>query len=146
MKVILLKDVAKVGHKHDVKNVSDGYAHNFLIPNRLAVVATSGAIQKIEKEKKQEVVNKEVHNQLIEKIFSDLKGKEFSLQEKANDKGHLFAKIHTEEIINLLKGQGVIIDPTWIVEREPIKEIGEHQIDLKSDDFESKFILKVEAK
>jgi large subunit ribosomal protein L9 len=74
MKVILLKDVAKMGKKNDIKNVSDGHALNFLIPQGLVEVATPKSLKKVEVIKSREDAEKKIKTDLLLKNFGDLKG------------------------------------------------------------------------
>lgn len=133
MKVILLKDIAKVGRKYEVKNVSDGYAINLLIPKGDAIAATANALKQIEAEKKRSEGERKVMEELILKNLKDLDGIELTITEKTNDKGHLFAGLHKEEIAKEIEKQTQLqIDPNFIVLEHPIKEVGEHKIEVKA--------------
>lgn len=136
MKVILLHDTPNIGRKYDIKNVSDGYARNFLFPRKLAQIATTQNIQTIEKQKKQHEQEKEIQKDILEKNIEALEGLEISITEKTNEKGHLFAGIRKEEISKILKEQKHINIPADIIELEkPIKKIGEYEIKVKSKEF-----------
>ncbi len=147
MKVILLKDVAKIGRKYEVKNVADGHAVNFLIPHGLAEIANEGNVKKVETRKAAEVENQKVQEDLILKNIKDLDGVEITATEKANDKGHLFAGIHKEELILLIKQQTHLdVLPSHINLEKPIKEVGEHEIEVQIRDTKVMFKLVVTAK
>lgn len=147
MQVILLKNVAKLGKKYDVKNVSDGYALNFLIPNGMAEPAVGGAIKRLEDLKLQEDENKKVQEDLLLKNLHSLEGITLEMEEKANEQGHLFAGIHKEEIASELKNQDRLeILPEHINLEKPIKEVGEHEIEVKIQEKSVKFKLLVKAK
>lgn len=142
MKVILLQDITGVGRKYDVKNVSDGYARNFLIPKKLGQVASIKAIMDIEKFKKQHNQEVEIRQDLLEKNIKSLDGVKIIAKEKANEKGHLFSIIHAEEISKILKEQSQIEIPAKMIEIEkPIKELGAHKVKAKNQEF----ILEVQA-
>lgn len=136
MKVILLQDVPGIGKKYDIKNVSNGYARNFLIPRKLAQIATTQSIQSIEKQKKQKEQEKEVQKDILGKNIETLENLTISVTEKASEKGHLFAGIDKEKISKILKEQKQIDIPVDIIELEkPIKEIGEYKIKVKDKEF-----------
>ena len=84
MKVILLKDVRKVGQKYDVKTVSDGHALNLLIPQGLAIAATTEALKRVEAEKAKMVGAQKIHEELLAKNLKDLDGKVLTVKGKAN--------------------------------------------------------------
>lgn len=93
MKVILLEDVKKIGNKFDVKEVSDGYARNFLIPNGLADVATAGALKELEKRKTQ--MEKEDHELMkrLEEISRLLKDRNLEFPVKTGANGEVLARL-----------------------------------------------------
>ncbi len=147
MKIVLLKDVKKVGKKFDIKDVSDGFALNFLIPNKSAVQATSGALKSIDVQKKKLEEERKVHQDLLSKNLSSIDGKVVEMIEVANEKGHLFAAVHTAEIIGPLQEQTrVQINPENIMLDKPIKSTGEFKITVKAGEKEATFTLKISAK
>lgn len=145
MKVIFLQDVARVGKKYDIKDVNDGYAMNFLLPRKLAELATSKAIIELEKHKKEIVVEREVQENLLIKNLEEIKEKTIVIKGKANDKGHLFSAIHKKEIVlEMKKQQHADIGEEFIILEKPIKEIGEFEIPISIKNKNSSFKLLVE--
>jgi len=146
MKIILLKDVAKVGKKYEVKNISDGYAQNLLIPKGLAVAATADVMKRIELERARDEGEKRVHMELLLKNLKEVEGKTITLTEKANEKGHLFAAINKPEVILAIHKQTRIqISPDNMMLDKHIKEVGNHEIELKAGDKSVKFTLVIKA-
>ena len=146
MKIILNQDVSKVGKKYEVKNVADGHALNFLIPRGLAVAATVGALKKLEIAKTMVAVEKKVQEDLLLKNLKSLDGARIEIVEKANDKGHLFAGLHKEQIIPEIKKQtGLDVLPEFLILEKPIKEIGERILEVKVKDKTAKFIVVVKG-
>ena len=143
MKIILSQDITGVGRKGEVKNVSDGYARNFLLPNKLGQIATPAAIASAEKLRKQTEQDREVQKDIMEKNIKGLNGLKVQLKAKANEKGHLFSIIHPDEISKILKEEHHLDIPSKFIEIEkPIKELGEHTLKAKHQEF----ILDVLAK
>lgn len=136
MKIILSQDITGVGRKGEVKNVSDGYGRNFLLPNKLGQIATPAAIAAAEKLKKQMEQDKDVQKDILEKNIQGLQGLKVRLKAKANEKGHLFSIIHPDEISKILKEEHQLDIPSKFIEIEkPIKELGEHTIKVKHQEF-----------
>lgn len=145
MKVILLKDIPKVGKKYDIKDMADGYAINLLIPKKLAIIATPDAVKRISSEKAREDGEKRVQAELLAKNIGAVDGKVVTLTEKANDKGHLFAGIHKLELLPAIEAQcGVQMLPEHILLDKPIKELGVHNITIEAGG--KKAIIKLEVK
>ncbi len=146
MKVILLKDVRKIGKKFEVKDVSDGYALNFLIPNKMAEVSTPQSLKKLEAHKATAAAERKIQEDLLMKNLKSLEGVSLTLTESANDKGHLFKGVHKEEIIAELKKQTQLdMAPEFIMLDKPIKEVGEHTIEVKVQDKTATFKLNITA-
>ncbi len=147
MKVILLKDVRKVGKKFEVKDVADGYALNFLIPNKLVEVSTATSNKKLEALKVRDEAEKKINEDLLMKNLKSLEGITLELTEKANDKGHLFKGVHKDEIVAGLKAKGHIdITPEYIILEKPLKEVGEYDIEAQVQDKSVKFKVVIAAK
>ena len=136
MKIILSQDITGVGRKGEVKNVSDGYARNFLLPNKLGQIATPSAIASAEKLRKQTEQDRDVQKDILEKNIQGLNGLKVQLKAKANEKGHLFSIIHPDEISKVLKEEYHLDIPSKFIEIEkPIKELGEHTLKAKRQEF-----------
>lgn len=145
MKVIFLQDVPRVGKKYDIKDVNDGYALNFLIPRKLAEMATSKTIIELEKRKKNIEIEKKVQTDLLIKNLEEIKGKIVVIKTKTDEKGHLFSGIKNKEIIKEMKIQHhADISEESIVLEKPIKQIGEFEIPISIQNKKSSFKLKVE--
>lgn len=145
MKVIFLKDVPRVGKRHDVKEINDGYAINFLFPRKLAEMATSQNTAALERRKKEVVIQKEIQDELLDKNLDEIKNKEIKIKGKANEKGSLFSAIRAKELVDELKKEHRIdIKEEFILLAKPIKEIGEFEIPIKIKNKTSSFKLKVE--
>ena len=146
MKIILLKDVSKLGQKFDVKDVKSGHALNLLIPRGDAIPATREAMKRLLAQKAQAEGERKVHEDLIAKNIADIDGITVRIIGKANEKGHLFAGIHKPEIVVALKDQTeLMIDPSFVQLEHPIKVVGEHMIQVKSGNKSAKFKLIIEA-
>ncbi len=145
MKVVLLSDVRKVGRKYDVIETSDGYALNFLIPQKKAVVANAKKIVWAENARKNSVSEKDIQADLLSKNVEDISKAVVTIAQKVNDKGHLFAGLHKEEIAAELEKQtGLTINPDFIDLDKNIKEVGEHTIKVIAGDKTASFKLVVE--
>ncbi len=147
MKVILLKDVRKVGKKFEMKNVADGYALNFLIPRKLAEVSNTSNQKKVETLIARDHAEKKVQEDLLMKNLMSIDGKVVELKENANEKGNLFKGVHKEEIVEAMKKQGHIdISPEYLVLEKPIKQIGDYEIEVKVQHMSAKLKLTISAK
>ena len=146
MKIILLKDVPKVGKKYELKDISDGYALNLLIPKGLAIAATNDVIKRIDLEKTRDEGEKKIRQDLLLKNLTELTDVTITMTEKANEKGHLFAGVHKLEIIPAIEKQTRLqIDADHIILDKPIKEVGVHEIKVKVGDKTVKFNLDIKA-
>lgn len=147
MKIVLLQNVPKVGNKYEVKEVANGFALNNLIPKGLAKTATNSVMNEIENLKKLEDSKKKVREDLLLKNIEDVSGSEVKISEKANDKGHLFAKVHKEELLEAIKEQTRLdFDEDHIVLDEPIKEVGDHEVKIKVGEKEVSLKVVIESK
>ena len=130
MKIILLKDVQKIGQKGDIKEVNQGYANNFLLPKGLAKVATPAAVAAQKKLLQNKEDQKDQNAAALTEVFKMINKKAISLQANANDKGHLFSAVHEDEIAKAIKDQLDLDIETKHIQMQPIKEVGEHEVEL----------------
>jgi large subunit ribosomal protein L9 len=146
MKVILLKDIPKLGRKFEVKDVADGFASNMLLPRSLARMATPAALAEIEALRASEAAIHSVHEELARKNRASIEAAKVTVSAEANEQGHLFAAVHEDAIAAALKEQAHIdLSPALISVSEPIKALGEHKVAVKIGDEEAAFTLVVEA-
>lgn len=127
MKIILLKDVEKLGKKGEVKNVADGYARNFLIPNKLAALATKSELAKLEEQKKIETEKAEEELKFYQEIANQIDGLEMEIPVKVSEEGKLFGAVTASQIAEKLKEKNFEIKKEQIKLESPIKEIGEYE-------------------
>lgn len=147
MKVILNQDIPKIGKKYEVKNVADGHALNFLLPRGLVMAATAGALKKLEIVKAQLAVEKKVQEDLLLKNLQLLNGAKIEIIEKSNTQGHLFAGLHKEQIISVVKKQiGLDVLPEFLILEKPIKQIGERILEVKVQDKVAKFTISIKPR
>ncbi|MEI8270473.1 MAG: 50S ribosomal protein L9 [bacterium] len=146
MKVIFLKDVPRVAKRHDIKEISDGYAVNFLFPRGLAKMANIQNLAELERNQKEVSIKREVQEGLLLKNLEEIKGIVLTMKGKANEKGHLFSAIHKKELVEAIqKEKHVEIDEDFIVLDKPVKEIGDFEIPVVIKGKHSFFKLKVLA-
>jgi large subunit ribosomal protein L9 len=126
MKVLLIKDVYKLGHAGDIKRVADGYGRNYLIPQRMAVLATPGAQRMAEGIRTKANARRTVLNEEMAAVAESLKDLTLNFSSKAGDTGKLYGSITTEMIADAIKEKtGQPIDRHQII-TQPIRVIGEH--------------------
>ena len=131
MKVLLIKDVYKLGHAGDVKKVADGYGRNFLIPQGLAVLATSGAMSTIEKIKAKAAIMRAALNKEMSGLAEQLEGVELAFFTKAGETGKLYGSITGQMIADALNQKlGTQIE-RHMIEAEPIRNLGEHSATVR---------------
>lgn len=143
MKVILLKDVAKIGRRNEVVNVPDGYAMNQLIPKNMAAPATPTNLKKIEKLEAQAAASVEADNERFSSAKKALSEKVIKIEVDSNDQGHLFKAVNEADISAAAKGVGVDIESAMVVIKTPIKELGEHELSLKLGGNTASFTIEV---
>lgn len=132
MKVIFLKDVKGQGKKGDVKEVSAGYARNFLIKNGLAVETTKQELAKLKREQENVRLKELQEIEDAKEKAKELESFELSIRAKSNGNGKMFGAITKQQIAELLFNQrGIDIDKRKILLKEPIKEFGTYKIEVQ---------------
>lgn len=131
MKVILLKDVKGQGKQGEVKEVSEGYARNFLFPRNLAEEATSAAMQQIKVKKDAELRREAQELEHAKALSKVLEQTRVVINAQVGDGGRLFGAITTKHIADALAKLGLDVDKRKIVLHDPIKALGGHKIQVK---------------
>ncbi|MBL4576201.1 MAG: 50S ribosomal protein L9 [Opitutaceae bacterium] len=146
MNVFLLKDILQVGLKNEIIKVSNGYAKNFLFPNRLAIEVTSSN-EKFYTAKSRKVENRAAAIESTSSILGDQIAKlSLKLKKKMHDNNKLYASINASEIVDLLKLSNVSISKSQVVFDKSIKEKGTFTVTIKlSSKIQPQFTLQVIA-
>ena len=133
MKVILLQDVEGLGKKYEIKEVKNGHARNFLLPQKQAKAATKEALKWLADQK--EVIEKEAEEDLkkAQELASKLDGFELNILVKVGDEGQLFESINSQKIIEKLKENGFEVKKSQVKLEEPIKDVGEFPVNISLD-------------
>ncbi len=131
MELILREDIANLGHRGDVVNVSNGYGRNFLLPKKLAMPVTEGNKKVVEREKAV-ALRREVHEKGEAEQLAAMLGKaEIQIVRKAGDNGVLFGSVTSLDVEDALQKLGFQIDRRKIVLEEPLKQLGEFPVPVR---------------
>ena len=133
MKVILLQDIEKLGKRYEIKEVKNGYARNFLIPQGLVRIATDKALEWLKIQKEAEEKKAEQALKTTQEVASTLDGQEVVISVKVGEDGQLFESISVQKIFDELKKMGFNVKKKQIDLAEPIKELGEFPVKIKFD-------------
>jgi large subunit ribosomal protein L9 len=143
MKVILLKDVPRIGRKYEVKDVPDGHALNFLLPRRLAERATPDSLKRLESQKAKHALEVAQSEEAFESALTKAKDAHATVTAEANDEGHLYRAVHADDIVEAFKAKGIEVEERAVVIDAPIKALGTHTIKLSSGGREGDVAIEV---
>lgn len=148
MKVILLKDIRGSGKKFDVKEVSDGYALNYLLPKKLAIEANKENLAKINDRNNADKYKKEQEIGASKKLAESLNSQKIVIHAKSGDNGKLFGAVTSKEIADEILNQLKIeIDKKKIILEEPVKSLGTKIINIKlCPEATAKLYLEIRSK
>jgi large subunit ribosomal protein L9 len=131
MRVLLLKDVYKLGRAGDVKRVADGYGRNFLLPQGLAVLATAGALKQAERIRSEASAQRQALNQEMSGVAERLQGIVLAFPARASETGKLYGSINAQMISEELSKRVGIELTRRQVDIEPLRTLGEHQVHVR---------------
>ncbi len=131
MKVLLLKDVYNLGRAGDVKKVANGYARNFLIPQKMAVPATAGATSHVDSIKAAANKQRELVNEEMSGLAAQIADLQLVFKAKVGESGKLFGSITQQMIADAITEKiGTNVDRHW-VESQPLREAGDHKVKIR---------------
>jgi large subunit ribosomal protein L9 len=125
MKVLLLKDVYNLGRAGDIKKVADGYGRNFLLPQKLAVLASEGAMKQIQKIKSQAEVRRTQQNSELKGLADQIAAVTLTFSAKAGETGKLYGSITTQDVATALQEQTRFEVKRQQIDMQPIRTLGE---------------------
>jgi large subunit ribosomal protein L9 len=131
MKILLLKDVFKLGRAGDVKRVADGYGRNYLMPQGLAVLATPGALKQVERIQVQATIQRDALNEELGAVAEQLNGLVLTFTARASETGKLYGSITTQMIAESITEKiGVEINRRQVYS-QPLRTLGEHKLEVR---------------
>ena len=131
MKIILLDDVVSVGRRGEVRDVSDGYARNFLIPKKLALSASAGNLKNLEHIKQQQDSKASRIKSDAESVQRQIEALTYEERRQASEEGKLFGSVTSQDIADFLGRHGVKVERRRIQLDEPIKTLGETMVPVR---------------
>ncbi len=146
MKVILQKDVPNLGDAGDIKEVSDGYARNYLLPRKLVIVSNESSKRAAEHQMKLVKIKKEKRKKQSEKVAEGMAGLELAIGVQVGEEGKLFGSVTAMDISKKLKEKGFEIDKRKIIIETPIKQEGEYTVKIKLDEGQTPSIKVIVGK
>ncbi|MDR1396910.1 MAG: 50S ribosomal protein L9 [Desulfarculales bacterium] len=130
MKVILTKEVLGLGDPGEIVQVKDGYARNYLVPQKLAIVATKNNMAQVEAERKRIAAAQAKEAEQMSSLAGRLRSLPLQLEVRAGEGGRLYGSVTNQDVVKSLAALGYEIDRRRII-MEPIKKLGDHTIKIK---------------
>ncbi|MBS0634782.1 MAG: 50S ribosomal protein L9 [Verrucomicrobia bacterium] len=130
--ILLLDDVDNVGHKGEIVTVKPGYAFNFLIPKKFALVADRNAVRRQKRLQEERRVKAAEDKKAAEEVAARLNGTAFTIEVKVDHDGHMYGSVSSLDIVHLVKSQsGIELDKRSVPLKHPIKQTGVHDLTLR---------------
>ncbi|RPI97922.1 MAG: 50S ribosomal protein L9 [Spirochaetales bacterium] len=134
MKVILQKDIPNLGEAGDIKDVSDGYARNFLLPKKMVLVANDSSQKAAVHQRKLIKIKKDKRKKQSETLMETFAGLDIKIGAQVGEEEKLFGSVTSMDIARKLKELGHDVDRRKIHLEEPIKKLGEYEVPVKLDE------------
>jgi large subunit ribosomal protein L9 len=131
MKVLLLKDVYKLGRAGDVKRVADGYGRNYLLPHGMAVLATSEALKMAERIRDKANIQRAIINQEMDAVAKQITGLTLTFPARASETGKLYGSITTQMIADAIKAKSGVEVARRQVDSQPLRMLGEYKVQIR---------------
>ena len=145
MKVILKEDVQNLGQQGDVVEVKSGYARNYLMPQKLAILFTKQQKKSIDEAHRVEERKLEREKDQLESVLKQVEDLNLSLKMQSEVDSKLFGSVTKLDIVKLLEENGITIDKKYVDLSSPIKTLGEHKVNIMfTKEMSASFTLTVE--
>ena len=131
MKVLLLKDVYKLGRAGDVKRVADGYGRNYLLPQAMAVLATTEALKMADRVREKANVQRAIINQEMDTIAKQITGLTLVFPARASETGKLYGSITTQMIAEAIKAKSGVEVARRQIDSQPLRMLGEYKVHVR---------------
>jgi len=130
-KVILKETIESLGIIGSVVNVAKGYARNYLLPQKKAVLATNANLKLLERERTKVDIQVAKERSIAEDMANRLKGIECKITAKVSDEGRLYGSVSVKEIVDALETMHITVDKKKVLLNEPIKQVGSYTIPIR---------------
>ncbi|MDP3731042.1 MAG: 50S ribosomal protein L9 [bacterium] len=144
-KVIFLQNIRNVAQIGDIKEVADGYARNFLLPRKLAVLATDNTLKIAGQLKEKRVLEAQKEESMVAGLIEKLANYTLNIERAANEDGTLYDGLDSAEISGYLKKGHFFIEPEQVILEAPLKKTGAHEVEVEFGK-NKKATLKIEIK
>jgi large subunit ribosomal protein L9 len=131
MKLILIENIPSLGHAGDVIEVADGYARNYLVPKKKAVLATPNNVKALEHQRQVLEKRKERERQKAKNLAEKIEGLICEIKKQAGEEEKIFGSVTSADIAMTLEEKGIVVDKKKIVLDEPIKQVGDYEVLIK---------------
>jgi large subunit ribosomal protein L9 len=131
MKVLLLKDVYKLGRAGDVKKVADGYGRNYLLPHGMAVLATPEAMNMAGRIREKASVQRSIVNKEMDVIAKQIEGMVIAFPARASETGKLYGSISTQMIVDAIKAKKGVDVSRRQIDTQPLRMLGEYKVHVR---------------
>jgi large subunit ribosomal protein L9 len=131
MKVLLLKDVYKLGRAGDIKRVADGYGRNYLLPQGMAVLATTEALKMTERIRERANVQRAIVNQEMDSIAKQIIGLTLVFPARASETGKLYGSVTTQMIADAIKAKSGVEVAKRQIDSQPLRMLGEYKVHIR---------------
>jgi len=131
MKVLLIKDVYKLGRAGEVKRVADGYGRNYLLPQGMAVLATPGALKQADRIRQEASFKRQELNQEMSGVAEKLDGAVLTFPARASETGKLYGSVTTQMIADALSQKAGVQITRRQVDAQPLRSLGDHRVSVR---------------
>lgn len=131
MKVLLLKDVYKLGRAGDVKRVADGYGRNYLLPQGMAVLATTEALKMTERIREKANIQRAIVNQEMDTVAKQISGLTLIFPARASETGKLYGSVTTQMIADAIKAKSGVEIARRQIDSQPLRMLGEYKVHIR---------------
>jgi large subunit ribosomal protein L9 len=145
MKIILLSDINKLGSTGDVLTVKDGYARNYLLPRKFAIIATASNLKQLQSIKERALNEKEQKLQQLKVVADSINYAELIFVRKVDENGHLYGSVSETDIVHGLAEKGIEVHRNMVEMEHHLKEIGDFKVQVTlAKDIVASLSVKVE--
>jgi large subunit ribosomal protein L9 len=131
MKVLLLKDVYKLGRAGDIKRVADGYGRNYLLPQGMAILATPEALKMAERVREKANIQRAIVNQEMDAVAKQITGLTLIFPAKASETGKLYGSVTTQMIAEAIKAKADVEIARRQIDSQPLRMLGEYKVPIR---------------